>query len=107
MSARAKLLRLSPYDLREWLRANGNEYGWDALDQLSEVTIGLQAYSVAQVYEVLVDFFANHLNVPNHFGDLWTTRADYDTHVTRKYAFGSLPRHARRVVQASRRCSPI
>ena len=86
--ARAKLLRMSPYDLREWLRTNGNEYGWDALDQLSEVTIGLQVYSVAQVYEVLVDVFANHLNVPNHNGDLWNTRADYDRTVTRKYVFG-------------------
>lgn len=85
---RANLLRLSPYDLREWLRANGNEYGWDAMDQLSEVTVGLQVYSVAQLYEVLVDVFANHLNVPNHNGDMWNTRADFDRTVTRKYAFG-------------------
>jgi hypothetical protein len=89
VSFHAKLLRMSPYDLRQWLIANGNEYGWDALEQLTEVTLGLQVYSVAQVYEVLVDFFANHLNVPNHMGDLWTTRADYDNRVIRRYALGS------------------
>jgi uncharacterized protein (DUF1800 family) len=87
--ARAKLLRMTPYDLREWLIANGNEFGWDAMDQLAEVTLGLQAYSVAQLYEVLVDFFSNHLNVPNHAGDMWNTRADYDNNVIRRYALGS------------------
>lgn len=86
--ARSNLLQMTPYDLRQWLIANGNEFGWDALDQLTEATLGLQAFSKAQVYEVLVDFFSNHLNVPNHNGDMWNTRADYDNTVIRKYAIG-------------------
>jgi hypothetical protein len=86
---RTDLLRMTPYDLRQWLINNGNEYGWDAMDQLTQATLGLQIYSRAQLYEVLVDFFSNHLSVPNHSSDLWNTRPDYDNKVIRKFALGS------------------
>jgi hypothetical protein len=82
------LLNLNPYDLRQWLLARGDEYGWDAMDQLSWATLGLQGWSTAQLYETLVDFFANHLNVPNHNGDLWNTRHVFDRDVVRRYAMG-------------------
>ena len=48
---RAPLLGKSPKDVRAWMKANGNEYGWDLMDQLTEVTLGLQAWSPAQLYE--------------------------------------------------------
>jgi Protein of unknown function (DUF1800) len=83
------LLAKSPYDVRQWLKSQGNEYGWDAMDQLTQVTLGLQTWSNVQLYEVLVDFFSNHLNVPNHNGDVWNTRHAYDRDVIRKYATGS------------------
>jgi hypothetical protein len=89
VAAVGPLLSMSPYDLREWLKANGDEYGWDAMDQLTQVTIGLQGWSTAQLYETLVDFFSNHLNVPNHNGDLWNTRHAYDRDVIRQHAAGS------------------
>jgi hypothetical protein len=79
-------LGLSPYDARQWLAAHGNEYGWTIMDQLTQVTLGLQAWSPAQLYESLVDFFSNHLNVPNHSGDMWNTRACYDREVIRPWA---------------------
>ncbi len=79
-------LGLSPYDARQWLIEQGNEYGWDIMDQLCQVTLGLQTWSPAQLYESLVDFFSNHLNVPNHAGDMWNTRAAYDREVIRPYA---------------------
>jgi hypothetical protein len=88
VAAHGPLLRLSPYDVRQWLKHHGNEYGWDAMDQLTEVTLGLQAWSPAQLFETLVDLFANHLNVPNHNGDVWNTRHAYDRDVTRRYAMG-------------------
>jgi uncharacterized protein (DUF1800 family) len=59
------------------------------MDQLTQVTIGLQAWSPAQLYETLVDFFSNHLNVPNHAGDMWNTRHTYDREVIRPHAMGS------------------
>ena len=81
-------LTLSPYDARQWLASKGNQYGWTIMDQLTQVTLGLQAWSPAQLYESLVDFFSNHLNVPNHSGDMWITRACYDREVIRPWAMG-------------------
>jgi uncharacterized protein DUF1800 len=89
VAAQGPLLALSPYDVRQWLKDQGNEYGWDAMDQLTQVTLGLQAFSPAQLYETLVDFFSNHLNVPNHNGDVWNTRHAYDRDVIRRHATGS------------------
>lgn len=89
VAAQGPLLSLTPFDLRATLAAAGNQYGWDAMDQLGGVTLGLQAWSEAQLYEVLVDFFANHLNVPNHNGDLWVTRHTFDRDVIRPHAMGS------------------
>jgi hypothetical protein len=83
------LLSLSPYDLRQWLKDHGSEFGWQAMDQLTRVTLGLQAWSTAQLYETLVDFFSNHLNVPNHNGMVWNTRHAFDRDVIRRHAAGS------------------
>jgi len=83
------LLGLSAKDVRAWMKANGNEYGWDLMNQLTEVTLGLQCWSPAQLYEVTVDFFANHLNVANHTDSVWTSRHLMDRDVIRANAFGS------------------
>lgn len=88
VAACGPLLRKSPFDVQQWLIARDNAYGWDAMDQLTQVTLGLQAWSPGQLYETLVDFFANHLNVPNHNGDLWNTRHTFDRDVVRRYALG-------------------
>jgi len=103
VAALGPLLAMSPYDVREYLRQEDNEFGWDAMDQLTQVTLGLQAWSKAQLYETLVDFFSNHLNVPNHNGDVWNTRHAYDRDVipqaprwARSRACCSRPRSTRR-----------
>ena len=85
----ARCWRCRPTTSAQYLREEGNEFGWDAMDQLTQVTLGLQAWSKAQLYETLVDFFSNHLNVPNHNGDVWVTRHAYDRDVIRKHAMGS------------------
>jgi uncharacterized protein (DUF1800 family) len=89
IAAQGPLLRSSPAQVRAWLKARGNEYGWDTMDQLTRVTLGLQTYSRAQLYESAVDFFSNHLNVSNHNGDVWNTRHTHDRDVVRRHAFGS------------------
>jgi hypothetical protein len=89
VAAQGPLLSKSPWEVREYLKANGDEYGWDAMDQLTRVTLGLQTWSSAQLYETLVDLFSNHLNVTNHNGDVWNTRHAYDRDVIRKHAMGS------------------
>jgi hypothetical protein len=89
VAAQGPLLRQNPAQVRAWLAANGNEYGWEAMDQLTRVTLGLQAWSRGQVYETAVDFFANHLNVANHSDGVWTTRHTMDRDVIRQHALGS------------------
>ena len=89
VAAVGPLLSKSPAQLHSYFTAQGKSFSSDAMNQLGMVTIGLQAWSPAQLYETLVDFFANHLNVSNHVGDLWLTRHAYDRDVIRKYAFGS------------------
>ncbi len=89
VAAQATLLGKSHADAFAWLKANGNEFGWEVMAQLTETTLGLQTWSQAQLYEVLVDFFANHLNVSNSVGDVWITRHTYDRDVIRKHAMGS------------------
>lgn len=89
VAAQGPLLALNPAEVRAWLKTNGNEYGWELMDQLTVVTLGLQAWSPATVFESVVDFFANHLNVANHSDGVWTTRHTMDRDVIRKYALGS------------------
>ncbi|MCW2494289.1 DUF1800 domain-containing protein [Jatrophihabitans sp.] len=85
----APYLKLSIPDLTVTMINKGQQYGWDAMDQLGGATIALQIWSPAQLYETLVDFFSNHLNVPNHNGDVWNSRVAYDRDVIRAHATGS------------------
>jgi hypothetical protein len=89
VAAQATRLGLSPADSFTLLKLGGNKYGWDVMTQLTQTTLGLQVWSKAQLYEVLVDFFANHLNVVCPRGDLWVTRHTFDRDVIRKHALGS------------------
>jgi hypothetical protein len=89
VAAQGPLLSMTPYNLSKWLTANGQQYGWIAMDQLSRVTLGLQAWSIAQLYETLVDFFNDHLHIQNHNGMLWTTIHAFDRDVIRKNVMGS------------------
>jgi hypothetical protein len=89
VATQGPLLGKTPAEVRAWLKADGNEYGWTAMDQLTRVTLGLQVFSPGQLHETVVDFFSNHLNVSNHNGDVWNTRHSYDRDVIRKHAFGS------------------
>jgi uncharacterized protein (DUF1800 family) len=82
------MLALTPAAIRARLKAAGNEYGWDAMDELTRVTLGMQAFSAAQLYETLVDFFSNHLHVANHSDSVWLTRPSYDREVIRRHALG-------------------
>jgi len=89
VAAKGTMLGLTPAQVRAQLKANGNEFGWDLMDQLTEVTVGLQIFSNAQLYETVVDFFANHLNVANHSDEVWCSRQTFDRNVVRTHAFGS------------------
>lgn len=89
VAAQGTLLSMTPYNLSQYLISIGQPYSWVAMDQLSRVTLGLQAWSSAQLYETLVDFFSDVVHVQNHNGMLWTTRHAFDRDVIRKNVMGS------------------
>jgi Protein of unknown function (DUF1800) len=88
VAAIGPMLSMTAAAIQAQLTSLGRAYGWDALDQLNRVTLGLQAWSPAQLYETVVDFFANHLNVLCYDGDVWNTRHIFDHDVIRANAFG-------------------
>jgi len=69
-------------------RHNLSNGAWDLMDDLGQVSLLRAAWSRRQLFEVMVDFWSNHLNVTNPSSDVWDNRHDYDTNVIRKYALG-------------------
>ncbi len=61
---------------------------WDVMYDLGQVTLLRATWSRRQLFEVMVEFWSNHLNVTNPSSDVWDSRHDYDKNVIRKYAFG-------------------
>jgi uncharacterized protein (DUF1800 family) len=56
--------------------------------ELGHATLGRQIWSSRQLFEVMVDFWANHLNVVNPLDGGWDVRGPYDKDVIRKHALG-------------------
>jgi len=75
---------MSTAELRKSLEDNS----YDAMFQLGQATLARQLWSHRQLYEVMVDFWANHLNVTNPFDGGWDNRSVYDREVIRAHAFG-------------------
>jgi uncharacterized protein (DUF1800 family) len=63
-------------------------YSWDAMLATSQATLARQVFSDRQLYEIVVDVFANHLHVAIP-GEQWHTSPSYIKDVIRKHAFGT------------------
>jgi uncharacterized protein (DUF1800 family) len=63
-------------------------YSWDPMFQVGCAAMARAIWSNRQLYEVMVDFWSNHLNVTCPSGDVWDSRPDYDRTVIRTFAFG-------------------
>ncbi|MCU1508490.1 MAG: hypothetical protein JWQ12_755 [Glaciihabitans sp.] len=63
------------------------KYSWDAMFETGQATLGRQLFSRRQLYEIVVDIFANHLHVAIP-SEQWNTSPGYAKNVIRKYAFG-------------------
>jgi uncharacterized protein (DUF1800 family) len=70
------------------IRTAVKEYDWQAMWELGRATLGRQMWSTRQLFEVMVDFWANHLNVTNPFDGGWDVRTPYDSKVIRAHALG-------------------
>ncbi|WP_030435383.1 DUF1800 domain-containing protein [Actinoplanes subtropicus] len=71
--------------VRSALKANS----YAAFGQLGRAAIVRAAWSDRQLYEVVVQFWANHLHVAAPSGGTWDSRPDYDAQVLRRYALGT------------------
>ena len=63
-------------------------YSWDAVYETAQASLARQVFSQRQLYEIVVDIFANHLHVPLP-GEQWHTAPDYLVKVIRANALGS------------------
>ncbi|GAA3945690.1 DUF1800 domain-containing protein [Actinoplanes auranticolor] len=86
---RLPLTRLSVGGVRAKVKAGAVKmYGWDTLLQVGYAAIARATWSNRQLFEVMVDFWSNHLNVTCPSGDVWDSRQDYDRTVIRAHALG-------------------
>ena len=75
---------MSTAELRVALKDDDNL----AQHELGRATLGRQIWSSRQLFEVMVDFWGNHLNVTNPFDGGWDSRTVYDNEVIRAHALG-------------------
>jgi uncharacterized protein (DUF1800 family) len=76
---------MGPQQIRDSIK----RYSWDAMFAYAQATLARQIWSKRQLYEVMVDFWANHLNVPMPSDGVWDTGTSYHNDVIRKHALGS------------------
>jgi uncharacterized protein (DUF1800 family) len=67
--------------------ARHKDFSWDAMLHTTYATLAKQAFSKRQVFEIVVDVFANHLHI-NIPGEQWATSPGWYKNVIRKYTFG-------------------
>jgi hypothetical protein len=61
---------------------------WEPMYQLARATLTRAIWSERQLFELMVEFWSNHLNVASPSADVWDNRLEYDR-VIRRHALGS------------------
>lgn len=69
-------------------RGNLEEFSWDLMFDVGVATIARAVWSERQLFEVMCDFWSNHLNVACPSDNVWDNRQDYDRTVVRANALG-------------------
>ncbi len=76
----------------KWTIAQANnrvpQFQWDLMFDLGVANLARACWSQRQLFEVMVDFWSNHLNVTNPSDSGWNCRHDYDRTVIRAHALG-------------------
>jgi uncharacterized protein (DUF1800 family) len=65
------------------------QYDWEAMFAYGQATIARQVWSNRQLFEVMVDFWSDHLHVPVPGGAAWDVGPSYYNEVIRGNALGS------------------
>jgi len=71
------------------VRAQIPRGNWDAMSDYGRATMTRQIWSRRQLYEVMVDFWSNHLNVPVSGEGVWDVGPSFHRDVVRAHALGS------------------
>jgi uncharacterized protein (DUF1800 family) len=71
------------------IRTSIERYRWGAMIEYGYATLARQVWSRRQLYEVMVDFWANHLNVPTPGPGAWDVASSWHNEVIRSHALGS------------------
>ncbi|MEV6349845.1 DUF1800 domain-containing protein [Actinoplanes sp. NPDC051851] len=87
--ARLPLATLTQAEVRARVKSGSlKPHSWEPMWQLGFAAVARAAWSERQLFEVMADFWGNHLNVTCPSGDVWDSRTDYDRTVIRKHALG-------------------
>jgi hypothetical protein len=64
------------------------KYAWDVMFQTGVTHVARAIWSKRQLFEVMVDFWSNHLNMTCPSSEGWNSRQDYDRTVIRRHTLG-------------------
>jgi uncharacterized protein (DUF1800 family) len=70
------------------VRAELEQHSYEAFGQLGRAAVARAAWSNRQLFEVVAQFWANHLHIAAPSGGVWDSRCDYEAQVIRKHTFG-------------------
>ena len=70
------------------VRRSIGQYSWEAMFHTGIGTLGRQVFGSRQLFEVVVDVFANHLHVATPSDRGWDVAPQYAMSVIRRHAFG-------------------
>ena len=70
------------------LHAGLKNGSWDAMNDTTRATLARACFSQRQLFEVMVEFWSNHLNITCPSSDVWSTKAWDDRNVVRPHALG-------------------
>jgi uncharacterized protein (DUF1800 family) len=71
------------------IQAAIDRHSWPAMTDYGKATLTRQVWSRRQLYEVMVDFWADHLHVTMPDSQVWDTGIAYHDEVIRRHALGS------------------
>jgi uncharacterized protein (DUF1800 family) len=78
------LIALTPPELDRRIE----RFSWPAMFELQAATLARATVSRRQLFEVMVEFWSNHLNITCPSSDVWATKPWDDLHVVRRHALG-------------------
>jgi Protein of unknown function (DUF1800) len=71
-----------------WNDPTRNNGSWNTMNDLTDVHIARAAWSKRQLFEIMVDFWSNHLNITCPSSNVWDSRHVWDRQVIRAHTLG-------------------